>query len=52
MIWPRRTMSWADSWPYPNISSCHLDDCINDLDELLRITEPVILVDVPGLEFL
>jgi hypothetical protein len=37
---------------YPIISSCSLDDCMIDVDELFRIAGPIILVDVPSLEFL
>jgi hypothetical protein len=37
---------------YLIVSSSGLDDCMIDLDELLRIAGPVILVDVPDLEFL
>jgi hypothetical protein len=37
---------------YPIVSSCGLDDCMIDMDELFRIARPIILVDVPSLEFL
>jgi hypothetical protein len=35
----------------PIIFSCGLDDCMIDLDEFLKIAGPIILVDVPDLEF-
>jgi hypothetical protein len=49
MIWPRRTMLWG---LYPIVSSCDLNDCTIDHDELFSIARPIILVDVPSHEFL
>jgi hypothetical protein len=52
MIWPRWIMSWADSRLYAIVSSYGLNDGMIDLDELLGIAGPIILIDVPDLEFL
>jgi hypothetical protein len=37
---------------YPIVSSCGLDDCMIELDELFGIAGLIILIDVPGLELL
>jgi hypothetical protein len=52
MIWLRRTMLWAEVGLYSTVSSYGLDDSMVDLNELLRITGAIILVDMSGLEFI